>query len=307
MSIRSTADTLPTSGTAARRSRWPLIPTVILLAGLAAMYAPTLYKLFTTIWNSDEQGHGPIVLGVVCWLFWRQWSLVSDPALDRPRPLAGWLLIGFALLMHAFGQSQRILSAQTFSAIFMLCGLILLLRGKAQLKAAWFPLFFMIFLVPLPASLVDAVTQPLKLAVSTVAANILYQFGYPIARSGVILQIGQYQLLVADACAGLHTLFTLEAMGLLYLNIVRFASAFRNIVLAVLIVPISFTANVIRVIVLSLVTYHLGDAAGQGFLHGFAGMVLFISALMLIIATDSVLRWFDDRIGGRRRKAGAAT
>jgi exosortase/archaeosortase family protein len=103
--------------------------------------------------------------------------------------------------------------------------------------------------------------------------------------------MGPYQLLVADACAGLHTLFTLEALGLLYLNVVTSSSWARNVALAVLIVPISFTANVIRVMSLTLVTYYLGDAAGQGFLHGFAGMVLFMSALLLIMLADSALRF----------------
>jgi exosortase/archaeosortase family protein len=88
----------------------------------------------------------------------------------------------------------------------------------------------------------------------------------------------------------LHTLFTLEALGLLYLNLMRHESLFRNVTLAILIIPISFIANVIRVIVLTLITYHFGDEAGQGFLHGFAGMVLFLSALLLIIGVDSVLR-----------------
>ena len=118
-------------------------------------------------------------------------------------------------------------------------------------------------------------------------------------RAGVILQIGQYKLLVADACAGLHTLFTLEALGLLYLNIVRHDSLFRNITLAICVVPISFTANVIRVMVLTLVTYHFGDSAGQGFLHGFAGMVLFLTALMLIIGVDSLLQLLDKFLRGR--------
>jgi len=161
-----------------------------------------------------------------------------------------------------------------------------------------FPLFFMLFLVPLPATMVDAVTQPLKLAVSSVATTILFGAGYPIARTGVILQIGQYQLLVADACAGLHTLFSLEAMGLLYLNVVRHTSLLRNVALAILIVPISFMANVIRVIVLALITYHFGDEAGQGFLHGFAGLVLFMAALLLITGADSLLR-----LGVRHREA----
>ena len=146
-------------------------------------------------------------------------------------------------------------------------------------------------MLPLPGSLVDMLTMPMKTAVSWVVDKVLYAVGYPISRTGVILQIGQYQLLVADACAGLHTLFTLEALGLLYLNIVRHNSLFRNVALAILIVPISFISNVIRVMVLTLITYHLGDAAGQGFLHGFAGMVLFVSALLLIIGTESLLRF----------------
>ena len=62
-----------------------------------------------------------------------------------------------------------------------------------------------------------------------------------------------------------------------------------------LIIPISFVANVIRVIALILVTYHLGDAAGQGFLHGFAGMVLFITALLMILAVDNLLGRFMGR------------
>ena len=96
---------------------------------------------------------------------------------------------------------------------------------------------------------------------------------------------------MADACAGLQTLLTLEALGLFYLNIVRHAAAFRNVVLALLIIPISFSANVIRVVSLTLITYYFGDEAGQGFLHGFAGMVLFISALLLIFSVDTLLQW----------------
>ena len=269
------------------RRHWPWW---LLALGLVAMYATTVHGLATTIWTSDEQGHGPIVLAVSIWMLFKQWPEINRTDGSVPRLGWGWAFFALAVLMFMFGKSQRILSAQTLSVVIMLIGLLLLMRGPRQLKAAWFPLFFLLFLVPLPAALVDAVTQPMKMAVSTVAAQVMYWAGYPIARSGVILQIGPYQLLVADACAGLHTLFTLEAMGLLYLNVVRHASLLRNVSLAILIVPISFIANVIRVIALSLITFHFGDAAGQGFLHGFAGMVLFLSALILIIAADSLLR-----------------
>jgi exosortase B len=194
------------------------------------------------------------------------------------------------LLCYVLGRSQDFVLLEVGSLVWLLVACILLTYGAAALKAQWFPLFFMLFMIPLPGVVVDALTMPMKMAVSYVAEQVLYGIGYPIARTGVILQVGQYKLLVADACAGLHTLFTLEALGLLYLNLVRHDSLLRNVSLAILIVPISFIANVIRVIVLTLVTYHFGDAAGQGFLHGFAGMVLFLSALLLIISVDSVLQ-----------------
>ena len=264
----------------------------IVAMGLCAMYLPSFVDLFRGVWSSDEQAHGPIVLAISCWLFYRKWSEMWQASEGSSSAAAGWPIFIFGLLMYVIGRSQDILIFEVGSLIWLLAALLLILRGNSAFKAQWFPLFFMLFMIPLPSPLVDAVTMPMKMAVSYVAEYVLYGVGYPIARQGVILQIGQYKLLVADACAGLHTLFSLEALGLLYLNIVRHSSAFRNIALAILIVPISFTANVIRVMVLTLITYHFGDAAGQGFLHGFAGMVLFLSALLLIIGVDSLLQLF---------------
>lgn len=265
---------------------WPI------LFGLIALYLPTYYALSTGLWGSEDQAHGPIVLTVILFLFWQNREQLRPNPANQTWPVLGGLSLGFGLLCYVLGRSQDILILDIGSQIFVFAGILLLTRGMSALKAMWFPLFFILFMIPLPGVFLDAVTLPMKMAVSYVAEHVLYWVGYPIARAGVILQIGQYQLLVADACAGMHTLISLEALGLLYLNLVRHDSLFRNITLAILIVPISFTANVIRVIVLTLVTYSYGDAAGQGFVHGFAGMVLFVVALTLIMSVDSTLQYF---------------
>ena len=266
-----------------------------LALGLLLLYVPTFYDIFTGLWATEEQAHGPIILGIALWLLYRNWGQMlaaSEAGQGGARgSWLGWPLLVFSLCLYFLGRAQGIAIFEIASFPGTLMALILITRGVEALKAQWFPFFFMMFMLPLPGSLVDMLTMPMKTAVSWVVDKVLYAVGYPISRTGVILQIGQYQLLVADACAGLHTLFTLEALGLLYLNIVRHNSLFRNVALAILIVPISFISNVIRVMVLTLITYHLGDAAGQGFLHGFAGMVLFVSALLLIIGTDSLLRF----------------
>jgi exosortase B len=279
-----------------------MTPWWLVAAGLLALFGPTFWDLFHGIWSTDTQGHGPIVLGISLWLIWKKWPDVAG-AEAKPNATSGWVVAVIGLLLYLVGRSQDILLFEVGSLIWLISAVVLLLKGAGSLKLLWFPLFFMLFMIPLPGIIVDAVTQPMKMAVSYVAEAVLSSVGYPISRTGVVLQIGQYQLLVADACAGLHTLFTLEALGLLYLNLVRHESLARNLTLAMLIVPISFTANVIRVMVLTLVTFHLGDEAGQGFLHGFAGMVLFMAALILIIATDSMVRMGVQRFTPVQRAA----
>jgi exosortase B len=262
---------------------------LFLLAGALSVFAPTVYDLATQVWNTEEQGHAPIVVAVALWLAYRSW-----PAMLAARGAPsrwGWLLMALVVPMYALGRSQQIYLLEVGALIPLLASVVLVLLGPAALRKQWFALFFMLFMIPLPSTIVETLTMPMKMGVSYAAEGLLHLFGYPMGRSGVILYIGQYQLLVADACAGLHTLFTLEALGLLYLNLVRRDSLWRNAILATLIVPISFGANTIRVVLLSLITYHFGDAAGQGFLHGFAGMVLFLSALALIISVDTLLHW----------------
>jgi exosortase B len=229
------------------------------------------------------------------WLIYRKWPGVLEATTPARSGWTGWPILAVGLAAHLLGRSQNILMLQILAIILVMAAVLLVKRGGRALRVLWFPFFFMLFMVPLPGEFVAAVTMPMKMAVSWATEHLLFASGYPISRSGVILQIGQYQLLVADACAGLQTLLTLEALGLFYLNLMRHPSAFRNVGLALFIVPISFSANVIRVVVLTLITYHFGDAAGQGFLHGFAGMVLFVTALVLILSIDSALQWFIRR------------
>ena len=150
-------------------------------------------------------------------------------------------------------------------------------------------ILFVAYLVPLPGFFVDAMTLPLKLKVSEIAGKIFYDAGYPIAQDGVALIIGQYHLLVADACSGLNSMFSLSALGLLYLYLMQRKSWLHNALILLSLLPIAFVANIVRVIILVLVTYHFGDAAGQGFVHSFSGLVLFLIALIIIMALDAVL------------------
>jgi exosortase len=172
---------------------------------------------------------------------------------------------------------------------------LLLLKGTQGLRAAWFPVFYLIFMVPLPGTVVDALTEPLKHWISIIVVDVLHAVGYPIGRSGVMITVGRYELLVADACSGLNSMFSLAALGALFIHIMGRRSRLHTGLLVLAIVPIAFAANIVRVITLVLITYHFGDAAGQGFLHGAAGIVLMLVALLAFFALDWCLAlWLPD-------------
>ena len=275
-------DAKPPANAAARFEWLPV------LAGLLVLYVPTFYDAATTFWQTDENGHGPIILAVIVWLIWQERAVLITAPRDSA-PLAGLAVLVPGLLIYVLGRAVGIALLEIGSLAPVLTGVLLAMRGWPALRALWFAIFFIAFMVPLPGIFVDAVTGPLKQYVSQFATQILYAAGYPIARSGVILTIGQYQLLVADACSGINSMFGLSAVGLLYLYIVHRSSWLHNGLLVASLLPIAFCANVVRVMFLALITYHFGDRAGQGFLHGFSGMVLFIVALLVIFLLDNIL------------------
>lgn len=261
---------------------------VPLMLGLLALYVPTVIDLSRTIWQSEEQGHGPLILAASLWLFYEGRAALAPDSRGHSHPLT-WAGLLLGVLIYVFGRTQSIIMLELGSVIpVAACGLALLYGWQAVYKLR-FPLFFLIFTVPLPGPVIDALTGPLKAHVSTIAETLLYGLGYPVARIGVSLTVGQYQLLVADACSGLNSMLSLTAIGIFYMHLMRRPSLAHNIVLLLVIPPIAFAANIIRVMILCLVTYHFGDEAGQGFVHGAAGMMLFAIALVLLFSVDFVL------------------
>lgn len=276
-------------------------PWLIVLAGFAVMYVPVYWWAAHVIWQSDDHAHGPIILAVIVWLFWTlHKDLLESPT--EPSPALGWPIFVFGLLVYFAGRMFNVSILEFGSQMPVSAGLLLLLKGRRALRLAWFPVIYFVFMIPLPGVLVDAITGPLKQWISSIVETVLYAVGYPIARSGVIISIGQYQLQVADACSGLHSMFSLSALGTLFMYIMDRKSRVHNAIMLLSLLPIAFCANIVRVMVLVLITYYLGDEAGQGFLHGTAGMVLMVIALLICFLLDAVLV----RVLGERKPPAAA-
>ena len=268
----------------------PLSVTTWLLpaACFAALALYTCAALWGTLWEQEAHSHGPLVAIITAWLFWRQ-PRPPIVKLSGAELAVGWALLALGLLAHVAGRVVGIPFVEVLGLVPTAAALVLIAAGWAGWRAYWFPLLFLVFLVPLPDFMLEAVTGSLKNKVSWATEFLLHNLGYPIARDGVTLTIGQYQLLVADACSGLNSIVALAALGVLYTHLMRHRNPWRNTALLLAIVPIAVFVNLIRVLFLVLLTYHVGDEAGQGFMHGLAGMSLFVAGLAVLFGLDALL------------------
>lgn len=260
---------------------------LILALGLAALMLPTMIEVARVSWSTEQGGHGPIVLATGAWLLWRE----LKAAKVEPRP--GQLIPGLVLLvplvaLFVVARITGVLEIEAFAMYGALIASAYLLFGGAVIRAIWFPLVYLAFTLPPPDSVVAAVTQPIKIGISHWAVTLLHALGYPVASSGVTIQIGQYQLLVAAACAGLNSIVTLGALCLFYVYLRHRSNFTAFLVISVAAIPIAIVSNFIRVLVLVLVTYYLGESAAQGFVHDFAGLLMFAVALLTVFAVDQL-------------------
>lgn len=258
-----------------------------LLLALLPMALPTMHDVATQSWSTEQGAHGPIVLATGIWLV----AILRRQFVPLIEPGKLWLTLAVlvpALLLYALARITTVLELEGLALYFSLVAVAYGVLGPRVMRMLWFPTLYFIFLFPPPDSLVSTLTQPLKLGISRAAVALFDAFGVPVARKGVIIQVDQYDILVAAACAGLNSIISLSAIGLFYIYMRHNANWRYALLLMVAIIPMALLANFVRVLLLILITYFFGDAWAQGFLHGFAGMVMFAVALLGIFGIDEL-------------------
>jgi exosortase B len=266
------------------RGWWPV------LTALAVLYVPMYVDIDQVIWREEPGTAGPILLAVVVWLMARERAILYTRAAHRNNGASavgiGLLVVG--LSCYVLGRSQMMLQLQFLSQIPVLFGLAVLLLNRQALRRLSFPILFLLFLVPIPGSVLDELLLPLKQWVSQCVVALLYHAGFPVARNGVVITIGRYELLIADACSGLNSMVALSGIGLLYVHLVGRRNPWLNGALLMSVLPIAFSANVVRVLALVLLTYYAGERTGSSFHHS-AGYIEILVAFGCFFAFDHLL------------------
>jgi exosortase len=260
----------------------------LLWFALAALVLPTIVRLAQQTWSEEQGAHGFIVLGTGAWLLAIRRKAVFAAA--RPGPVVVPALVFVAsALVYVFSRAVGWLGFESLAVYAIVLAVLVYHAGYAALRTIWFPLVYLMFMLPQPQFITLPLSRELKLHISQSAVELLSSLGYRVARGGVVIYIDQYQLLVARACSGLNSLIGLSAVGAFYAY-ARYRGQWSQAWPLLISTPlIAVLANFLRVLILVLITHYFGNAVAQGFIHGAAGVFMAFVSITGIVGLDLAL------------------
>jgi exosortase len=267
----------------------------VIVVGLGLAYAPTAREMIR-IWQRDTYaGHCIFVPIFSAFLLWSDRERLRNAA-GKGSPAGVFVLLaGLALLV--FGQAERNLTLQALSLVVTVAGATLWGFGSRCLREAWFPIAFLALSMPLPRAIVRACSYDLQLFAARFAAFVVTLLGTPIHRRGLFLELPSVTLEVAEICNGLRFMSAMLVLTVAFAQMTqRTAGAKIGLVLAA--PPLAVLANGVRVVALALGAEYIGPQAVTGILHHSIGKVVWLLAIVPMVALGFILRRRDDR---RRR------
>ncbi|WP_036684175.1 exosortase A [Pelobacter seleniigenes] len=265
----------------------PFILIGCAILAFVAVYFQILNGLYLDWSNDPNYSHGFLVPFISAYFIWQQRERLQQ--LPAKPANSGLVLIAFSLFVLMVGIAAQEYFTRRASMVFLLAGIVLFLLGWQWLKSLALPIAFLFFMIPLPYIIYDAMAFPLKLFVAKFSVLALKLMGVVVLREGNIIMFPNTVLEVADACSGLRSLMSLLALGVA-LAVLTQRRKVAMILLVALTVPIAVVTNMFRVIGTGYLAQYYGTAAAEGFFHEFAGMGVFLLAMVLLFVASGVLR-----------------
>jgi exosortase len=265
------------------------IKILVILILMALVYLPTFIWMKARFLEVESYyTHGFLVPFISLWLLQRKKEKLKKLPL-KPLP-SGIFILLFGLAVHFIGLILQIKFVSGFSLLIVLYGLCLYLAGKEHTKEAFFPIFFLVFMVPLPKVLIIHLSFRMKLLAAEGGTLLINWLNIPAYREGSIVFLPNTALTVGSPCSGLSSLISLTALGALFAYLSDL-SRVKKITLFISAVPIALLANILRIGVLLWVAYVYGRDTATGWFHDFSGILVFVFALIGLFAVNRILKW----------------
>ena len=271
-----------------------LLQAGILSVLITWLYAPIASGLVIECWRNPDYAYGLVVPLFSLFVLWQDRAKLSKLPL-RPS-WSGFVMLLIAILALVIGTISSEFFLPRISFLFLICGIVVFFAGWKHLFAISFPLGFLFLMAP-SSSIFNHITLPLQLIASNAGAFLLKLGGVSVAREGNILLLPGARLQVAEACSGIHSLFSLLTLAIIYGYAVEKKIVIRFL-LAFAAVPIAIAANGLRIALAAIALQYLGLQKTGGLFHIFSGWAVFMVSLAMLFLFHRILGISFGRIPG---------
>ncbi len=190
------------------------------------------------------------------------------------------------------------------SALILLWGVFILAYGIRAFRNALFPLLFLIFIIPFPATVMDKIVTFLQTGSAEFTNLLLLASGTPFLREGFVFHLPGQSIEVAPQCSGIRSGLALFITALLAGHLFL-KTGWRQLILVACVFPITMFKNGIRITTLTLLGIYVDPRIIQSSLHREGGIPFFILALVLMAPILFILRKSErKRTGNEERDSG---
>lgn len=261
---------------------------LVLLILLLALYWRTFRELYTGWTLVDSYYlHGFLVPPISLYFAWKQKDALKAAPLQPTR--WGCALVVMACLLQLASDFLGLRVIAQFSLIPMLAGMIAAFGGWKHLGILWFPVLFLLFMIPIPPSITQSFALHIKLVASSAAVALARLFFLPVVQDGSYICFPNDKLIVGEVCGGLRSLIALISFGALAAYISRTRN-WARLALFLAAGPVAVAANTLRIFFLCVVAYFYGSGMATGWVHDVSGVMIFVIAFILFFLFEALLR-----------------
>ena len=232
-------------------------------------------------WQREEYSHGYLIPVISFWFVWQ-----NREQLNKLTELGSWvgvIVVMAGLGLGLMGELATLFVISQYAFLITLFGLCFSYIGWKGVKFLWFPLAYLVFMVPLPNFLYNNLSSQLQLISSGIGVAVIRLFDISVFLQGNVIDLGNFQLQVVEACSGLRYLFPLTSFGFLCAYMFRVQWWMRAIIFLSTI-PITVLMNSLRIGIIGVLVEYWGIEQAEGFLHDFEGWIIFVGCLVVLFS-----------------------
>ncbi|HXC24820.1 MAG TPA: exosortase/archaeosortase family protein [Gemmatimonadaceae bacterium] len=271
--------------------------TGITMAAFVACFLPVMIGLIQGWLTIPDAAHGILIAPVALWLAWKSGT---RPA-PRPDHWSGVIILVFAVSLNIIGRTAGVATVPRVALLIALVGLTIWYAGWRQVTAWWLPFILLALTIPLPESIIAAITLPLQGIAARLGASLIAWRHVPVVVSGNIITLPGHTLFVSEACSGLRSLTALVSMAIL-IGALFLHKPLTRLLMVATAVGVAIFINGVRVFLTGFLVFFVDPKLGEGFMHLTQGYLLFLVSLMILAGVTWLFMVGERRFAGESRR-----